>query len=80
MSLSFFLYTIKWFQVLLYNSHNLTSVICLHTVFSIWTINRTLFGATMLGPSGPEINGNEGVLHIPQILKVGASLSDGLMS
>ena len=26
-----FLYKAKWFQVLLYNSHSLTSVICLHT-------------------------------------------------
>ena len=26
-----FLYTVKRFQVLLYNCHNLTSVICLHT-------------------------------------------------
>ena len=32
----FFLHKVKWFQVLLYNSHNLTSVICLHTVCSIW--------------------------------------------
>ena len=35
--LSSFLHTIKWFQVLLYNSHNLKSVICLHTVCSILT-------------------------------------------
>ena len=27
------MHTIKWFQVLLYNSHNLTPVICLHTWF-----------------------------------------------
>ena len=26
-----FLYTVKWFPLLLYNSNNLTPVICLHT-------------------------------------------------
>ena len=31
-----FLYSAKWFQVLLCNSHNLTSVICLPTVCSTW--------------------------------------------
>ena len=30
----------------LYNSHNLTSVICLHTICSIWPTDRTLSGAT----------------------------------
>ena len=34
--LSSFLHTVKWFQVFLYNSHNLTWAICLHTVCSIW--------------------------------------------
>ena len=29
-------------------------------------IDRTLSGATTLGQSEPEIDGNEGVLHIPQ--------------
>ena len=56
MSLSSFLHTGKRFQVLLYNSHNLTSVICLHTVCSIWTTNRTLSGATTPGQSGPGSN------------------------
>ena len=32
------------------------------------------------GQSGPESNGNEGVLYIPQISKVGALPSDCLMS
>ena len=32
--------TVKWFQVFLYNSYNLSSIICLHTVCSIWTIDR----------------------------------------
>ena len=31
-------------------------------------------------PSWPESNGNEGVLHISQIFKAGASPSDYLMS
>ena len=72
--------TVKWFQVLLYNSHNLTSVIFLHTVCSIWSIDRTLSSATTPGQSGPGSNGNEGVLHIPQISKAEAPPSDGLMS
>ena len=33
---------------------------------SIWPIDRTLSGATTPGHSRPGINGNEGVLHIPQ--------------
>ena len=33
-------------------SHNLTLIICLHTVCSIWPIDRTLSGATTLGQSG----------------------------
>ena len=32
-----------------------------------------------LGQSGPESNGNEEVLHIPQNSRMGASPSDGLM-
>ena len=73
-------FTHKKFQVLLYNNHNLTSVICLHTVCSIWTIDRTLSGTTDPGQSGPGSNSNKGVLYIPQISKAGASLSDCLMS
>ena len=37
---SFYFHTVKWFQVLLYNGHNFISVICLHTVCSIWPIDR----------------------------------------
>ena len=47
---------------------------------SIWPIAKTLWGATILGQSRPGSNGNEGVLHIPQISKAGAMPSDGLMS
>ena len=74
-----FLHTVKLFQVLLFNNHNLTSVICLHTACSIWLIDRTLSDATTPGKSGPGNSGSEGVLHIPQISKVGTSPSDGLM-
>ena len=40
----------------------------------------TLSGVTTLGESETGSNGNERVLHIPQISKAGASASDGLMS
>ena len=67
-------------QVLLYNSYNLTSIICLYTVCSIRPRDRTLSGATTPGQRGLEKNGNEKVSHIPQISKTGALLSDGLVS
>ena len=59
-----FLHTVKWFQVLLYISQNLTPVICLHTVCSIWPIDRILSAATTSAQSGPVSSGNEGVLPI----------------
>ena len=31
---------------------------------SMWLIDKTLLGATMLDQSGPGSNGNEGVLQI----------------
>ena len=80
MSPSSILYTVKWFQVLLYNSHNLTSVMFLHIVCSCWPIDRILSGATTLGQSEPGSNGNEGGLHIPQISKARALPSECLMS
>ena len=69
--------TIKWFQVLLYNSQNLTSLICLNTVCSILPIDGILSSATTPEKSGPESNGNEGVLSILRISKAGTSPSDG---
>ena len=51
------MHTAKWFQVLLYNSHNLTSVIC--SVCSIWHICRALSGVTTQSQSEPGSNGNE---------------------
>ena len=64
---------------MLHSSHNLTWVICLHTVCSIWPIDMTLSDATTPDQSGPGSNGNEWVLCIPQISKTGASPLDCLM-
>ena len=48
---------------------------------SIWPIDRTLSGAITPGQSGPGIDGNEGVLRIPQSTSItGASPSDCLVS
>ena len=47
---------------------------------SIWPIDMTLSGATTQGQSGPGSNGNQGVLHIPQSSKIGASPFDALVS
>ena len=69
----------KWFQVFLYKSHTLTSVICLHTICSIWSTDRIYSGATTPGQRRPGNSVSGGVLHIPQISKTGASSSDGLM-
>ena len=44
----------------------------------IWPINRTLLGATIPGQKGAGSNGNEGVLHIPQISKAEVLPSDDL--
>ena len=42
--------------------------------------NGTLTDITSPGQSGPESNGTEEVLHIPQSSRTGASPSDGLVS
>ena len=48
---------------------------------SIWPINRTLSGATTPGQSGPDSDGNEGGLRIPQNSSITeASPSDCLVS
>ena len=67
MNQSSFLYKVKWFLLLLYNSHNLRLVICLLTVCSILPTDKTLSGGSTPGKSGPRSNCNEGVLCIPQI-------------
>ena len=54
------------------------SFVC--AVCSMWLIDRTQSVTTTLGQSGPGNNGDERVVHIPQISKVGALLSDILMS
>ena len=69
------MHRVKWFHVLLDNSPNLTSVICLHIVCSIWPIDRIPSGVITLGPG---INCNDGVLHIPQISKAGVLPSESL--
>ena len=51
--------------------------ICTHC--SLRLIDRTLSGATTPGQSGLGSNGNEGILHFPQISKAGALPSDSLM-
>ena len=43
-------------------------------------IDRTFSGVTTPGQSGSGSNGNEGVLHIPQSSRTGASPSDCLVS
>ena len=55
-------------------------MISLHTVCSIWPIERTQSSATTLGLSEPGSNGNKAVQHIPQISKSGASPTDCLLS
>ena len=46
---------------------------------SIYPIDRTLSGATTLSQNGPECDGNEGVLRIPQNSSITrTSLSDCL--
>ena len=48
---------------------------------SIWPIDRTLSGATTPSQCGPGSDGNEGVLHIPQISSITrTSPSDCLVS
>ena len=43
-------------------------------------IDRTLSGTTTPSQNGVGSNGNEGVLHIPQIFETGVSPSDCLLS
>ena len=74
------MHTVKWFQVF-NNSHNINiSHLFAHIVCSIWPIDSAQLGVTTPGQSGSGSNGNEGVLHIPQISKAGASPSDDLLS
>ena len=61
-------------QILLYNCQNSTSVICLHIVCFTWPIDLTPFSATTSGQTGSRNNGNEGLFHLPQSSKTGASL------
>ena len=47
---------------------------------SIWPLDRTLSSASTLFQSWPGSNGNDRVLHIPQISKAGDSPADCFMS
>ena len=64
------------FQILISNTN---SPICYSSLYkkglnsSIWPIDETL-----TGQSGPGSNGHEGVLHIPQSSRTGASPSDAV--
>ena len=49
-------------------------------ISSIRPINRTLTGTTTSGQSGPESNGNEGVVQILQSPKIAALISDSSVS
>ena len=50
-------------------------------ITSIWSIDKTLLGATTSGQSGPGCDGNEGVLCIPQSSSMTGTLpSDCLVS
>ena len=46
---------------------------------SIWLMDRTLSFTPTPGQSGPESSGNEGVFHIPQSFKNGATPSDSVV-
>ena len=69
-------HTVELFQVLLYVSHNLTSVICLQTVCPIWPYQVL--------PTGSEWTWEwlqwRGTPYSPNLRSCGASPSDGLMS
>ena len=47
---------------------------------SIWPIDRSLSDATTLGQKGHRSKSNEGILHIPQSSRTGASPPNSLMS
>ena len=42
----------------------------------VWLVDGTLTGTTTPGQREPRNNGNEGVLHIPEGFRAGASLLD----
>ena len=73
MSLSLFLTQLNGFKYL-------TSVICFHTVYSIWLVDRTLSGGTTWGQIRIGSKSNEEVLHIPEIPIAGAFLSNCLIA
>ena len=71
--------------IFVYKQLNVKTVLFQAIQFSMstqfWPIDRTQSGATPQGKSGPESDGNEGVLCIPQDSSItGTSPSDCLMS
>ena len=64
--------TVKLFEVLLYDINNsIQNQLngCKYIKWlnsSIWLLDETLTGTTILDQSGPGSNGYEGVLHIPE--------------
>ena len=73
---SFSLHTIKC-----QNSSTLSSSVYHKYTVSIWTIDRTLFGATTPGQSAPGSDGNGVVVRFPQTSSITrTSLSDCLVS
>ena len=58
---------------IVYDILDLTPVICLHISVFYWTHRKNYTVTASPGQSGPDNNGNEEILHIPQISKAGAS-------
>ena len=67
---------------LAYKNSSISNQLSISTQFSsIYPIDRTLSGTTILGESGPASDGNEEVLRIPQSSSIiGTSPSDSLVS
>ena len=76
------MHTVLFSSITIYlQSLNIILIICLHIVkwwkSSIRPIDETLAGTTIPGNSRPRSNGNEEVLRIPQIARLGTSLAGG---
>ena len=65
----FFIETVTWYQVILSKSNNLQTDSC-------GPLLKILPGTTTVSQSEPGSNGNEQVLHIPQISRTWVSPSD----
>ena len=75
-----FLHPVKWFQLLLYNSHNFYISHSFALIFSsLWPIVKTLLGATTPSQNGCRSNSNNRIYHIFQISKSEVLSSDSFM-